>query len=234
MSHYTNSSVYSTPIAQESGLHHEQQTLVLPFSINSHTFPLSPLSEIPQALRHYRNNTNEDWFRFSLLDNKRLSHQSLRVARFQRLLLSIYPGGAIPPSVLFILLATIGQLALQSTRTTMPSAASGAVFSSSDPEPMLKCVLCNARIPLSDLSRHEPRTRCSYTAELLAGLLVTRHLEHCTGRRGGELLRADDAPISVAECGRFRKATESLSSMSFSKNKHFRKYEIQYTRIRVQ
>ena len=220
MSHYTNSYVYSPPIAQESDFHHEQQTSVLPFLLNSNTFPLSSLSKIQQAPRPHRNNTNEDWVRAILLDNKRLSHQSLRVARFHRLLSSIHHGGAISPSVLFILLATVGQLALQSTRT-MPSAASGAEFSPSDPEPMLKCVLCNAHIPLSDLSRHEPRTRSSYTAELLAGLLVTWHLEHCTGRRGSEMLRADDAPTSVAECGRFRKATELLSGMlSFSKIRH--------------
>ena len=174
----------------------------------------------PLSSRPLQGNTNADCAGSLIVKKKRFVHQSLRVAHFHRLFSSIHPDGAIPSCVLLTLLASVGQLALESSRA-ISSASTNTASSPSDPEPMLKCAFCDASIPLSDLARHEQRSRAHYTAELLADLLVTRHLELCKGRRGGALLGADDVHYSVAENGPIaNQITESLSGiygMSFSK-----------------
>ena len=165
----------------------------------------------PLSSRPLQGNTNADCAGSLIIKKKLFVHQSLRVAHFHTLLSSIHPDGAIPSCVLLTLLASVGQLALESSRA-ISSASTNIASSRSDPEPMLNCAFCNASIPLSDLARHEPRSRAHYTAELVAGLLVTRHLEQCKGRRGGSLMRADDVHYSVAECGTLaNQITETLS-----------------------
>ena len=148
--------------------------------------------------------------------SKSIVCQQLRLSRFHKLLSKRFEC-AITSCMLFTLLGGVGQLAPQINRT-MPSASSSTELSPSDPEPMLQCALCDALIPLSDLTFsyltcHETRSPANCTAVLLSDVLAPRHSAHCKGRTGREQLTVDDAHISVAERAQLSISIESFSGV---------------------
>ena len=151
-----------------------------------------------------------------LLRNKLLVHQSIRVARFL-----LFPLKVSFP-YLVSLLASLGQLA----PCNLLHAAAPSPSRFSEAEPMLECAQCDAVVPLSHLKRHKPRSATSYTAELLSQVLAPQHLEQCSGRKGGELLRDDDTQLAVPAVSEFQllpsKTIDSLSGMTVLLNFYWR------------
>ena len=147
-----------------------------------------------------------------LVENKRLVHQSVRVARFHS-----FTRKKVSLVCLACLLASIGQLAPRNLLTAYSIATSRGSFDPLEAETMLECAHCDVLIPLEDLARHKPRSSLTLTAELLSQVLAPQHLEQCCGRLAGELLREDDTKMSVAAVSEFglipSKTIDSLSGM---------------------
>ena len=131
------------------------------------------------------------------LIDPRLRHQPIRISRFEVLGGQLTSTGALPT-----LFASLGCLAVSRrtpqlrTRATLhtPHATPAAPASVA-----LDCAFCAASIPLSDvLALFSSRDRAQCTVELLAALAV-KHAEECTGRRGVESLKEDDAQVPVTE-----------------------------------
>lgn len=84
------------------------------------------------------------------------------------------------------------------TRTRATQRTSHAIPSALD-SVTLECAFCAASIPVSDvLTLVSSRDRAQCTAERLEALAV-KHAQDCTGRRGVESLREDDAHVPVTE-----------------------------------
>ena len=150
-----------------------------------------------------------------LVENKRLVHQSIRVARFQ----SFRPKH-VPDTVQYLrsLIASLGQLAIRNPLTAPARIPSRFSSTPAESEPMLQCAHCDVLIPFADLASYKPRSAIALTEELLSQVLAPQHMEQCSGRLGGELLHKDDTQMAVAAASEFKlmssMSIDSLSGMS--------------------
>ena len=125
------------------------------------------------------------------------SFPSIRISTFFELKEQLNFSGA-----LLSLFASLGCLAV-SRRT--PQLQTRATLHTSHATPTvpanvaLECAFCAASIPVANVlplvSSHD---RAQYTVERLAALAM-KHAEDCTGRRGVESLKEDDAHMPVTE-----------------------------------